>query len=126
MGTALVGLILLAVLAVIIFNLIKNKKKGKSSCGGNCAHCKAACHSEGIPSQPGLVFTAVEIDGMMCPMCESHVNDAVRNHFQVKSVKSSHKTGFCQIESQAPINEEELRKVIEESGYKVLSVSSQK
>ena len=28
--------------------------------------------------------TVVDIDGMMCGMCESHVNDAVRNNFKVK------------------------------------------
>ena len=26
-------------------------------------------------------YTA-QVDGMMCGMCESHVNDAVRKHFQ--------------------------------------------
>ena len=28
--------------------------------------------------------TVVDVDGMMCGMCESHVNDAVRNSFKVK------------------------------------------
>lgn len=32
----------------------------------------------------------VEVDGMMCGMCESHVNDAVRKAFPVKKVNSSH------------------------------------
>ncbi|UQT47967.1 hypothetical protein M5E87_24950 [Flavonifractor plautii] len=30
------------------------------------------------------------VDGMMCGMCESHVNDAVRKAFPVKKVTSSH------------------------------------
>ena len=29
------------------------------------------------------------VDGMMCGMCESHVNDAVRKAFPVKKVTSS-------------------------------------
>ena len=37
--------------------------------------------------------TIVDIDGMMCGMCESHVNDAVRNNFKVKKVSSSHGKG---------------------------------
>ena len=40
----------------------------------------------------------VGVDGMMCGMCESHVNDAVRTAFPVKKVSSSHgagKTGKC-------------------------------
>ena len=32
----------------------------------------------------------LEIDGMMCGMCENHVNDAIRNEFTVKKVTSSH------------------------------------
>ena len=32
----------------------------------------------------------LNIDGMMCAMCESHVNDAVRYAFPVKKVTSSH------------------------------------
>ena len=27
--------------------------------------------------------TKVKIDGMMCGMCESHINDAIRNAFSV-------------------------------------------
>lgn len=34
-----------------------------------------------------MIQTTVKINGMMCGMCESHVNDAIRNHFQVKKVK---------------------------------------
>lgn len=30
-----------------------------------------------------------KIDGMMCGMCESHMNDMVRNNFKVKKVTSS-------------------------------------
>lgn len=35
----------------------------------------------------------IKIDGMMCGMCESHVNDAVRRAFPVKKVTSSHAKG---------------------------------
>ena len=34
--------------------------------------------------------TKVKIDGMMCGMCESHINDAIRNAFAVKKVSASH------------------------------------
>ena len=36
-----------------------------------------------------LKITA-KVDGMMCGMCESHINDAVRRVFPVKKVTSSH------------------------------------
>ena len=38
-----------------------------------------------------MVMTIIKIEGMACGMCESHMNDAIRNVFQVKKVTSSHK-----------------------------------
>ncbi len=45
-GTIVVGLILLAVVALIVRGMIRDKKQGKSSCGGNCAGCAGcgSCH----------------------------------------------------------------------------------
>lgn len=46
-ATVIISLVLAVIVALIIFSLVKNKKKGKSSCGCNCAHCAMAgsCHS---------------------------------------------------------------------------------
>lgn len=38
-GTVLITILLIAVVVIIIVKLRKDKKKGVSSCGGNCAHC---------------------------------------------------------------------------------------
>ena len=46
-GTILIVLVLLAVVVGIIVKLRKDKKKGVSPCGGNCAHC--AMHGECHP-----------------------------------------------------------------------------
>ena len=35
----------------------------------------------------------VRVDGMMCGMCEAHVNDAIRTNFAVTKVSSSHSKG---------------------------------
>ena len=45
-ATVIICLLLIAVVAAIIVCLVQNKKKGKSSCGCNCAHCAMAgsCH----------------------------------------------------------------------------------
>lgn len=69
--------------------------------------------------------TIVDIDGMMCGMCESHVNDAVRNNFKVKKVSSSHGKGRTVIESEAPLDEGDLRRVIGATGYEVQQVTSE-
>ena len=59
------------------------------------------------------------IDGMMCGMCESHINDAVRNVFPVKKVSSSHSKGQTVILSETAIPEAELRPVIAKTGYEL-------
>ncbi len=48
-GTIVVGLVLLAVVILIVRIMMRDKKQGKSSCGGNCASCGACgcCHNKG-------------------------------------------------------------------------------
>lgn len=36
-----------------------------------------------------MVQTTLKVDGMMCGMCESHVNEVVRKTVQVEKVTSS-------------------------------------
>ena len=69
-----------------------------------------------------MIKTTVGIDGMMCGMCESHVNDAIRKSFDIKKVSSSHSKKKTEIISEEAIDEDKLRAVIDETGYTVLSV----
>lgn len=64
------------------------------------------------------------IDGMMCSMCESHINDAVRREFKVKKVTSSHTKKQTVILTEKPIDEDKLRKVIDGTGYTVTSMET--
>ncbi len=45
-ATILISLVLIAIVAIIIRSIVKDKKKGKSLCGGNCGHCPmgGSCH----------------------------------------------------------------------------------
>ncbi len=38
-GSIAVGVMLLAVVAVIVIKMIRDKRAGKSSCGCGCEHC---------------------------------------------------------------------------------------
>ena len=71
-----------------------------------------------------MIETIVQVDGMMCGMCEAHINDAIRSHFQVKKVSSSHSKGQTVIRSQEALDQAQLRQVIDATGYKVLDVVS--
>ena len=65
------------------------------------------------------------IDGMMCGMCEAHINDTVRKYFKVKKVSSSHKKGKCEIISPEVIDEGALKKAIDETGYTMTAYDCQ-
>ena len=71
-----------------------------------------------------MIKLTLKIDGMMCAMCESHVNDAIRRAFPVKMVTSSHSKGETVILTENPIDEEALRAAIDATGYRVLAVES--
>ena len=43
MGTVIVLIILGIVVALIVRSMVRDKKNGKSACGGDCSHCKG-CH----------------------------------------------------------------------------------
>lgn len=69
-----------------------------------------------------MTQTVLKIEGMACGMCESHVNDAIRNNFSVKKVKSSHKKGETVIKSEQPLDAEKLKKVVADTGYTLVSI----
>ena len=61
----------------------------------------------------------VEVNGMMCGMCEAHVNDAVRNAFPVKKVSSSRSKNETVIVSETELDESALAQAISNTGYEV-------
>ncbi len=65
----------------------------------------------------------LKIDGMSCSMCESHVNDLIRNNFDVKKVKSSHKKNETLIVSNNKLDEEKLKNILHKNGYEILEIS---
>ncbi len=67
----------------------------------------------------------VKVDGMVCGMCEAHVNDAVRAAFPVKKVTSSHTKGETVILTERDIDEQALRDAIGATGYEVQSVTAE-
>ena len=72
-----------------------------------------------------MIKTVLEIDGMMCGMCEAHINDAVRREFKVKKVTSSHKKGITEIISEQAPDKERLTAIITELGYKLNGISDE-
>ena len=59
-----------------------------------------------------MVKTTLKIDGMMCSMCEAHMNDLVRQNCSVKKVTSSAKNGETVVISEEPLDISMLDKEI--------------
>ena len=72
-----------------------------------------------------MVKTIVKIDGMMCSMCEAHINDAIRNNLSVKSVKANHSKGEAEIVSESAPDEKVLKKVITDTGYDYIGMKTE-
>ena len=72
-----------------------------------------------------MVKTIMKIDGMMCGMCEAHVNDAIRAAVSPKKVNSSHSKGITEIISDSELDSAVLREAVEKDGYKVLDITSE-
>lgn len=69
-----------------------------------------------------MIKTVIKIDGMVCSMCESHINDVIRRNFDVKKVKSDRKKKETIIESEQILNHDKIKEVIEQTGYTLVSI----
>ena len=61
----------------------------------------------------------VQVDGMMCGMCENHVSDAVRKALPVKKITTSRSKKAAMLISERELDEEALRSAISATGYDV-------
>lgn len=67
-----------------------------------------------------MIEIVMTVDGMMCSMCETHVNEALRPIAGVKKVKSSHSSGEVSIVCSESTDREALASAVEKMGYKVI------
>lgn len=72
-----------------------------------------------------MIKTTLKIDGMMCGMCESHINDTIRQNFKIKKVTSSHSKGTTEIISEDPLDEAAVKEAVGKTGYKVLKIKTE-
>lgn len=61
----------------------------------------------------------IEVSGMMCGMCEAHINHAVREAFPVKKVTSSRRKKQTVVLSETELDTEALAAAIRHTGYEV-------
>ena len=64
-----------------------------------------------------MVKTTLKIEGMMCGMCEAHINDLIRREFKVKKVSSSHINGEAVVISDDDLPFDKLKSAIDAGRY---------
>ncbi len=65
-----------------------------------------------------MLKTTLKIDGMICSMCEAHINDVIRKTVpDAKKVSSSHTKGEASFLTETPVEEMRLRLAINATGY---------
>lgn len=72
-----------------------------------------------------MIKTTCKIDGMMCGMCEAHINDIIRKNLEVDKVSSSHSKGETVIYSKNEPDAEVLKRAISDAGYELIGQSSE-
>lgn len=72
-----------------------------------------------------MIKTTLGIDGMMCSMCEAHVNDAIRRNFDVKSAKSSRRKARCVVISEQSLDRDRVAAALGEFGYELTSINEE-
>lgn len=68
----------------------------------------------------------IKVDGMMCSMCEAHMNETIRKLCPTaRKVSSSHKKGEITFLSDDDIDMKAVEQAIEATGYHFISGSSE-
>lgn len=72
-----------------------------------------------------MIKITVNVEGMMCPHCEAHVNEAVKAAFQTEDVVSSHEKKTTVFTSPEHVDEDKIREVIKNAGYEVTGITEE-
>lgn len=75
--------------------------------------------AESEKGEDHMVQTVVKVEGMMCPMCEKHVTQAIQTAGiqDLLSVKASHEAGTVELISETPVDYDKVAAAVKEAGY---------
>nr|WP_316624017.1 heavy metal translocating P-type ATPase [uncultured Ruminococcus sp.] len=103
-----------------LFDPHKHKKSNKTA-----VEIPDAVFDNSSKGETKMIKTTIKVEGMMCPMCEKHVNEAVKKSFEVDEVVSSHADGTTVITSEKPLDTDAVMAAINEAGYKAISAQAE-
>jgi copper chaperone CopZ len=64
----------------------------------------------------------LQLEGMKCPMCESHINDQIREVKGTSKIKSSYHTNIASFVCDDNFDVNQVKANIEKQGYHVLNI----
>ena len=70
-----------------------------------------------------MIRITVKVDGMMCGMCEAHINDTVRKALPVRKVTSNHRKKETVILTEQDISDSAIEAAVTQSGYTFLGAT---
>ena len=71
-----------------------------------------------------MLKIVLEVEGMRCGMCETHVNDVVRRVEGVRKVASSHAKGRTEVIAEDGVDITRIKAAITAQGYTVGGIQS--
>ena len=122
----------------VVFNALrllrfKNKRTHRTDCNKGCP--VAGGESDGKiseskerkslnKSEDGYMKTIVNIEGMCCEHCAKRVENALSAVHGAVSADVKLKKNLAVMRSREPLSEEEIKKSVEDAGYKVTSIEA--
>lgn len=116
-----IAAVLLVITPIILHVYKKDKGLLKCECGHLQSECTGDCNSCSSKKSGSLTYI-FEVEGMKCGMCEGHINDIIRSHFDVIKVKSSRRDNKTIVVSGCFLDIPKVKEEIAKAGYKVTSV----
>ena len=88
----------------------------------NASDNNNACNDACAMKEDNAMEKTMKIEGMMCPHCEARVKKTLEDMAQVTEAVVSHVEGTAVVKLAEAVENDVLKKIIEDQGYKVLDV----
>ncbi len=87
---------------------------------GKKFHAKNNIKINEIEEENKIMEKILNVEGMMCPHCESHVKKALEAIDGVENAEASHENKSVKVTLSAPVDDSALKKAREDAGYTVI------
>ena len=121
----IVGIAVLALVALAIFSLIRSKKNGGCGCCSGCAS-SCGCPSSAKKGDDGKEFAAgtslhIDIAGMHCEKCSASVTEALNKLDGVRA-EVSLQDNSASVKLSKPVSSRAIKEAVGDRGFEVTHI----